>query len=203
MPERQRFAQAGGASNTGARRQHNSGPLPHEKSDVPSDLTCKAVCDLRLVFATFQKNARATITLDQLADIIELLGDPRPTAEELTAISNISNEEIDFKQFVRFFVAHVRGGAFGVCAREVFRAMDCDDSGRVSAKELQDSLTSMGMSLNADEALAMTSVADTSREGEISYLQFRSILRRADSHAQLNRDRSTDRSDETGIQSLY
>ncbi len=40
----------------------------------------------------------------------------------------------------------------------------------------------MGMQINEDEALAMTSIADTSRDGLISYAQFKQICKRINHH---------------------
>lgn len=40
----------------------------------------------------------------------------------------------------------------------------------------------MGMQINEDEALAMTSIADTSRDGLISYVQFKQICKRINHH---------------------
>eukprot|EP00171_Calliarthron_tuberculosum_P004948 IDg4948t1 len=106
--------QAQGRANvTETLQPHRSGPNAQMTGEVSGDLTCQAVCDLRTVFATYQKNARSAISLEQLADIIELLGDPRPCIQELTMAIGASSNDIDFKMFVRFFVSHVRGGAVG------------------------------------------------------------------------------------------
>ncbi len=141
------------------------------------------------MFASFQESDRGIITISQLADIVELLGDPRPDISVLRALlQKISDEDessstrvIDFKKFLRFFVCHLYGGHLPVRSREIFSAFDCDTNASVSAVELQESLTSMGMSLNAEEALAMTYVADGSIEGEVNYHEFKQICRRIDS----------------------
>lgn len=155
------------------------------------DLTVQAVRDLRIVFACFQDTDRAVININQLVDIVELLGDPRPNIADIhamvtetyfdpTDLNNYENE-IDFKKFVRFFVFRLHGKNIKVRTKEIFRALDCDDSGEVSAVEIQESLKSMGLFLNTDEVFAMTTFADTSKGGEINYNQFRQIWRRVDS----------------------
>lgn len=159
------------------------------KQHVPMDLAVQAVRDLRIVFACFQKTKHPVITINQLADIVELLGEPRPAISNLQTIvtqlvhdkNDSFSDKIDFKKFVRFFVSRLQGSNIMVRAKDIFRALDVDDSGEVSAEEIQESLRNMGLSLNSDEVLAMTSVADTSKEGEISYNQFHQIWRRIDS----------------------
>lgn len=159
-----------------------------QKGDIPSDLSLQTVHDLRIVFACYQNTDRGTITIHQLADIVELLGDPRPSVSDLRHIlsetddelSEQSEESITFKMFVRFIVVRLQRINVHVRSKEIFRALDCDNSGEVSAAELKESLMSMGLSLNNEEVLAMTSVADTSKEGEINYSQFKQVCRRVD-----------------------
>lgn len=152
---------------------------------VPKDLTAQAVQDLRLVFATFQETDRAVISVSQLADIVELMGDPRPDISVLrSCLSALSNGNtsttriLDFKKFLRFFVSHLHGGHLPVRSREIFKAFDYDGNAHVTAEELQESLTGMGMSLNLEEACAMTSVADGTCERAVDYAEFKQILKR-------------------------
>lgn len=153
--------------------------------DVPRDLTDQAVRDLRVLFAAFQETERSIISMARLADIVELLGEPRPDLSRLQAIiaslypggASASGRVIDFKMFLRFFVTHLFGGNVPVRSREIFSAFDSDTNASVSAAELQESLTIMGMPLNEEEALAMTSVIDGAVDGEVNYYEFKQICR--------------------------
>lgn len=174
------FLNMGGHHFTHSSRRKNN--------EVLNDLTVEAVRDLRVVFACYQSRASSTITIHQLADIVELLGDPRPTtsnlkttmSESVTGSCELEFDRVNFKTFVRFFINRLSAKNVGVRSKEIFRALDWDNSGEVSAEELQESLKNMGLSLNKDEVLAMTSVADTSKEGQINYSQFKHVWKRVD-----------------------
>ena len=159
--------------------------------DAPRDRIEQAVMDLRIVFCAFQTGNKPVITLRKLGEVVKLMvpDKEQPTAEELAEMVGIDcasefeslwDVNVDFKQFTRMFVTHMNTGHIDVRTKEIFRAMDCDDSGEITAQELEESLTSMGMSLNPAEAFAMTSIADTSNEGLISYPQFKQICKRID-----------------------
>ncbi len=173
-------------------KQITAGLEENGNQDVPQDRIAQAVIDLRIAFCAFQTDNKPTIKLRRLAEVVQLMMPKKeqpPTAKELAEMVGIDTSDgfenlwelnIDFKQFTRMFVTHINTGHIDVRTKEIFRAMDCDDSGEITAEELEESLTSMGMSINSEEALAMTSIADTSNEGLISYLQFKQICKRID-----------------------
>lgn len=114
-------------------------------NDYPQELIGQAVVDLRIVFAAYQRSEESReITLLQLYNIITLIFPEaeRPSAEDLAKMCGINttfaswHSEIDFKQFVRFFINHMDSRSFPAVSRDIFRAMDCDDSGEIAAEEL-------------------------------------------------------------------
>ncbi len=114
-------------------------------NEYPKELIGQAVVDLRIVFAAYQRSEESReITLLQLYNIVLLIfpdGD-KPSAEDLAEMCGISkthaswHSQIDFKQFVRFFINHMDTSSFPAVSRDIFRAMDCDDSGEITAEEL-------------------------------------------------------------------
>lgn len=128
---------------------------------VPKDLTAQVVRGLRLVLATFQETDLSVVFVSQLAGIVKLMDesplDISVLRSSLPALSNgntSATRVIDFKKFLRFFVYYLHGGHLPVRSCEIYKAFDHISDGQVTAEELQESLTGMGMSLNGEEALA-------------------------------------------------
>lgn len=159
--------------------------------EVPSgaDLTADAIRDFHAVFTLFDRRNENSIQLAELSDVLALLGERRhsdaelrdmvadchdadPDEEDLEPI-----EALDFKQFLRFIAVFMRDKHTAVRSSDVFHALDCDDSGNISASELHRVLTRFGMSLNMDEAIAMATLADEGHDGEINIHEFKNIIR--------------------------
>lgn len=122
--------------------RRNAQPADNE---TPQELIGQAVVDLRVVFACYQRSEDSQeITLLQLYNIIALIfpEGEKPSVQDLAEMCGTNpihaswHSNINFKQFVRFFVNHMDSRSFPAVSRDIFRAMDCDDSGEITAEEL-------------------------------------------------------------------
>lgn len=120
---------------------------PGDNNDeVPRDITCEAVNDLRIVFATYQVDSNSFILLRHLLDITQMMGvktEKIPTAEKLGSMAGLEinddawETKVTFKDFVRFFIIlNMDNKKVEVRTKDIFRALDCDDSGEITAEEL-------------------------------------------------------------------
>lgn len=113
-----------------------------EEEDVPRDITCEAVNNLRIVFATYQQGSKPYILLRHLVEIMQMMGDSSNTiptstkiaemaSVELAGVENHWEAEICFKDFLCFFVDFNMNKKRDVKSKGIFRALDCADSGGI------------------------------------------------------------------------
>jgi len=122
--------------------------LSENDEGVPLAMASEIVNDLRITFATYQKDGESHILLRTLPEIMQMMGamkdgDPTPAnlAEKAGIDLNDNGDEwetkVDFKSFVRFFIVlNLNNKTVEVKKKDIFRAMDRDDSGEITAEEL-------------------------------------------------------------------
>lgn len=131
----------------------NSG---ENNEEVPRDITCEAVNDLRIVFVTYQIAGNSFMLLRHLLEITQMMGvktEKIPTPAKLASMAGIEipnsiedawAAQVEFKDFVRFFIIlNMDNKKVEVRTKDIFRALDCDDSGEITAEELGKLLTSI------------------------------------------------------------
>ena len=141
-----------GSNASASARRRLSGDNIEEK-DVPRDITCEAVNDLRVVFAAYQLEGTSSILLRHLVEIMQMMGSNAgniPTSTKIAEMAGVDiaghenpwEAKLGFKDFLRFFaVFNISNKTVEVKAKDIFRAMDCDDSGEITAEELGKLLT--------------------------------------------------------------
>lgn len=158
------------------------------------DITNQAISDFRYVFNLFDLNNDDTIDAAQFADIIHLLGDERPSEQELrdvmrTACRVPPAEEVPtsltFKHFLNFFAVYKSSET--VHETDVFRVLDRDGNGLISSRDLARTLHGFGLKFSKQEVDAMADVASTQPDTtEFSRDEFSALSQRlADYRASL------------------
>lgn len=134
------------------------------------DITDQAISDFRYVFNLFDLNNDGTIDANEFADIIHLLGDQRPSEQELRDLMQAAcrvptGEEVPtsltFKHFLNFFAVS-KTSHDTVHENDVFDVLDRHDIGLVSSRDLARTLQGFGLKFSKQEVDAMADVASAS-----------------------------------------
>lgn len=130
----------------------------------------------------FDKDGDGTISLDELANVLQVLG-LHPTQDELeimlASVDTDRNGVIDFDEFADLMVGHLHTDDPDDAARlneaelkEAFSVFDKDGNGMISAEELKSALLNLGERLTDEELAAMIAAADRDGNGMIDYEEF-------------------------------
>lgn len=156
------------------------------------DITLQAITDFRQVFQSFDRDESSTIDAQEFAQILQLLGDERPSPQKLINLMRAAKTDSDspdeqddtpalsFKEFLNFFAIFKQDDATPVPHPFVFQTLDTDHSKQISPLELKKCLAGFGMNLSMDEVSAMTDLAVLSgRPGDnIGPDDFRDLYKR-------------------------
>lgn len=131
-----------------------------------TSLTDRAISDFEYVFNLFDLNNDGTIDAQEFAQIIELLGDQRPSEPQLKSIireaANVPQghqvpSTLSFQHFLNFFAVYDTNQYIN--DDDVFALLDTDRNGIISSRELAKTLHAFGLDLNQDEVDAMADFA--------------------------------------------
>lgn len=156
-----------------------------------------AISDFRAVFNLFDRDGNAVIDAKEFAEILQLLGDQRPSQEQLhqylRVACGLSDDDpvpdgVNFTQFLTFFAEEREENGAKVGENEMFRVLDRNRDGRVGTSELQIAMEGFGMKLSDEEVKAMLHVVKEPGAEDISFNDFEALVRRVET---LNEDRKT------------
>eukprot|EP00792_Barthelona_sp_PAP020_P004965 TRINITY_DN2433_c0_g1_i1.p1 TRINITY_DN2433_c0_g1~~TRINITY_DN2433_c0_g1_i1.p1 ORF type:complete len:149 (-),score=29.94 TRINITY_DN2433_c0_g1_i1:32-478(-) len=142
---------------------------------MASNLTHEQVAEYREAFMTFDRDMDGKINLTELAIIMRSLG-YNPSERELVEIMNTVDTDasgtVEFSEFLAMMAKKVREADSAEDLKKAFRFFDKDKTGKISAYELKNILTTMGEPLSIEDADKLIEVADRNKDGEIDYEEF-------------------------------
>ncbi|KAJ7331639.1 Calmodulin-2 [Desmophyllum pertusum] len=137
--------------------------------------TEEQVAEFKEAFQIFDKDSGGTISIKELKQVFEALGQ-HPTEEEVQSmISGVDEDgsgEIDFDEFLTLMAAKQSNMTMEDELRGAFNIFDIDGSGFISSDELKQVLENLGESLTDEEVGEMMKEADLDSDGQVSFDEF-------------------------------
>ncbi|KAK4934363.1 Calmodulin [Elasticomyces elasticus] len=131
------------------------------------------------VFALFDKDNSASISTEELGDVMRSLGQ-NPTHVELQDMVNEVDTDqsgsIEFNEFLAMMATTMQPKDFAEETKAAFAVFDKDGSGTISAEELKAVMKSLGENLTDEEIDEMITQADKDGNGTIDYEEFAELL---------------------------
>jgi calmodulin len=139
------------------------------------ELTEEQVAELREAFSAHDRDGDGRITLQELRQTLEELGD-EPADVELKGLlvkaDADGNETIELAEFLAFMGRRLRGRGAQDEIREAFDAFDRNRDGLVSIDELLQVMERLGEKMTRQEAEASLQRADSDGDGQLTYEEF-------------------------------
>jgi calmodulin len=138
-------------------------------------LTGEQLAGLRDAFSAHDRNGDGRITLQELRQALEELGE-EPADEELRALmlkaDADGNQSIDFAEFLAFMRRRLRQAGAEDEIRDAFNTFDRNGDGLVSIDELLQVMGMLGEAMTREEAEASLQRADSDGDGQLTYEEF-------------------------------
>lgn len=141
----------------------------------PPILTPEKVNEFKEAFEIFDKDKDGYITLKELGDIMQNLGQCPTEAELQDMISEVDKDKngtLDFTEFLGLMARKMRDTDNNEEIIEAFKVFDKDGNGLLSPNELLDVMTSLGEKVTLEEVTEMVKEADYDGDGQINYEEF-------------------------------
>jgi len=123
-------------------------------------------------FNLIDRNRDGRITLDELAAFLKTLGFNSKNAEEILEEINMDeNSHIDKDEYIGYMKK--KRNAMEWNEHDVFKKMDKDESGVISAAELNHVLADQGIYIEDEEVDKMLHLVDTDGDGKINFEEFK------------------------------
>ncbi|PKA61415.1 Calmodulin [Apostasia shenzhenica] len=133
------------------------------------------ISEFREAFCLFDKDGDGRITLEELATVIQSLGQS-PTEEELQDMINEvdanGNGTIEFGEFLCLMARKMKETDAEEELKEAFKVFDKDQNGYISASELRNVMINLGEKLTDEEVDQMIREADIDGDGQVNYDEF-------------------------------
>lgn len=128
----------------------------------------------------FDIDGDGTITLVELKEVMKSLGQ-NPTEKELKqmikSVDDNGDNEIDFEEFLILMSSKkTTNDDPDKELKDAFAVFDADSSGSISRSELKKLMKNLGQTLSDPELDAMMDEVDTDGNGEIDFLEFKSMM---------------------------
>lgn len=139
------------------------------------ELTEEQVTALREAFSAHDRDGDGRITLQELRQAMERLGE-EPTDAELRALlvkaDADGNRAIELAEFLAFMSRRMRAAGPQDEMREAFDAFDRNRDGLVSVDELLQVMGMLGEKMSREEAEASLRRGDSDGDGQLTYEEF-------------------------------
>ncbi|KAK8924189.1 hypothetical protein KSP39_PZI019645 [Platanthera zijinensis] len=133
------------------------------------------ISEFREAFCLFDKDGDGCITLEELATVIQSLGQ-NPIKEELQDMINEvdinGNGTIEFGEFLSLMARKIKETDAEEELKEAFKVFDKDQNGYISAAELRNVMINLGEKLTDEEVDQMIREADLDGDGQVNYEEF-------------------------------
>ncbi|KAG0492728.1 hypothetical protein HPP92_006126 [Vanilla planifolia] len=138
-------------------------------------LTEEQISEFRETFSLFDMDGNGCITVDELATIMQSLGQ-NLTEEELKSMINEvddnRNGTIEFVEFLSLMSRQIKETDAEEELKEAFNVFDKDRNGFISASELSNVMMGLGEKLTDEEVSQMIKEADLDGDGQVNYDEF-------------------------------
>lgn len=142
---------------------------------MAENFTEEEVQEYKEAFQLFDKDGGGTISIKELKQVFDALGQ-HPSEEEVqNMISEVDEDgsgEIDFEEFLKLMAAKQANMTMEDELRGAFSVFDRDGSGYISSQELKQVLENLGESLTYEEVDEMMKEADLDCDGQVSFDEF-------------------------------
>lgn len=133
------------------------------------------ISEFQEAFCLFDKDGDGCITLEELATVIQSLGQ-NPIKEELQDMINEvdvnGNGTIEFGEFLSLMARKIKETDAEEELKEAFKVFDKDQNGYISATELRNVMINLGEKLTDEEVDQMIREADLDGDGQVNYEEF-------------------------------
>jgi Ca2+-binding EF-hand superfamily protein len=139
------------------------------------ELTEEQITQLREAFSAHDRNGDGRITLQELREALEKLGE-EPAEAELRALMAKAdadgNQTIELGEFLAFMSRRLRAAGPVDELREAFDVFDRNRDGLVSIDELLQVMGRLGEEMSREEAEASLRRGDSDGDGQLTYEEF-------------------------------
>lgn len=152
-------------------------PSQSSLSGIPEDV----MEEFRHAFSLFDKNGDGFISIDELSAVFKALGQNLTTEEIQDMLNDIDTDgdgRIDFPEFLTMMSKSISTVTEEEELRETFCVFDKDSDGRISERELETALISLGERLSRSEIKALLKEADTNGDGYIDFAEFCALMKK-------------------------
>lgn len=139
------------------------------------ELTEEQITQLREAFSAHDRDGDGRITLQELRQALEKLGE-EPAEPELRALmvraDADGSQTIELSEFLAFMSRRMRAAGPEGEIREAFDAFDRNRDGLVSIDELLQVMGMLGETMSREEAEASLRRGDSDGDGQLTYEEF-------------------------------
>ncbi|CAG5122912.1 unnamed protein product, partial [Candidula unifasciata] len=144
-----------------------------------SRLTKEQISEYRDLFDAIDKNRDGVITSNELGEAMRAVGQ-NPSAAELQkmiAKADVNGDgKVDFQEFSIMMARQKKYSSKEEELRDVFKFVDIDGSGSISADELQQMMVNLGERVTKEEVMDMMREIDMDGDGQIDVDEFVKIM---------------------------
>ncbi|KAE8724169.1 putative calcium-binding protein CML17 [Hibiscus syriacus] len=144
----------------------------------PVKLDDEQIAELLEIFRSFDRNNDGSLTQLELGSLLRSLG-LEPSSDQVEALiqkaDTNNNGLVEFSEFVSLVAPEMLSekSPYGEQQlRQLFKMLDRDGNGYITAAELAHSMAKLGHALTAEELTGMIKEADTDGDGMISFEEF-------------------------------
>ncbi|WOL13714.1 hypothetical protein Cni_G22492 [Canna indica] len=158
-------------------RHRSKPPHPAGTASPPSlAAAASSLGDLQRVFNKFDSNGDGKISAEELADVLESLGQ-RPSDEELLRMmSEVDTDGDGFISFDEFVELNTTQAEPEEDLRLAFAVFDLDRSGSISADEIARVLRGIGEGASIAKCRRMIEGVDRDGDGLVSFEEFKAMM---------------------------
>nr|CCC95556.1 unnamed protein product [Trypanosoma congolense IL3000] len=143
-------------------------------------LTLEQITELKEAFAFFDKDCDGSITIDDLSDVFEAIGQ-KVSREKLQVMMSEadldSNGVIDFPEFLTLVSTKLNDPEEKeLKLRRAFALYDLSNTGYITTTDLRIVMEQLGCPLTPEKAFEMISEADVDGDGRLSFDEFRRVM---------------------------
>ena len=147
---------------------------------MADQMSADQIAELKAAFSAFDKDGDGSITIGELSDVLNMVGQ-HTSQEEVQAM--ISQADLDMNGVVDFpeFLALVANRMTNQEENEndlveMFRYYDLNNTGFITASNLQFAMSRMGCKMSPEESDEMIREADLDGDGRLCYPEFRRLM---------------------------
>ncbi|RNF07162.1 calmodulin [Trypanosoma conorhini] len=143
-------------------------------------LTLQQITELKEAFAVFDKDSDGSITVDDLGEVFEAIGQKvsRKKLQAMMAEADLdANGVIDFPEFLTLVATKLNDPEEKELElRRAFSIYDLGNRGFINVTDLKFVMGRLGCPLSTAQAFEMINEADTDGDGRLSFNEFRRVM---------------------------